>query len=68
MVRALVGDRNILSSSGLDSSLRGDTALSLGVESADRNQSTFEYSSYTVYSTAAVTMSLACKKKQYNCS
>lgn len=35
VVRALVGDRNTLSSSGLDSSLSRDTALSLGVESVN---------------------------------
>lgn len=45
-----MGDRNTPSSSGLDSSLRGDTALSLGVESVDRNQSTSEYTADTVCS------------------
>lgn len=42
VVRVLVGDRNTLSSSARDSSLSGDTALSLGVESANTNQSTSE--------------------------
>lgn len=35
MVRALAGDRNTLSSPGLDSSHSRDAAESLGVESAD---------------------------------
>lgn len=43
MVRALVGDRNTLSSSSLDSSLRGDAALSQAVESGDRKQWTREH-------------------------
>lgn len=47
VVRALVGDRNTLSSSGLASSLSGDNALSLGVESVNTNQTTSEYTAYT---------------------
>lgn len=42
VVRVLVGDRNTLSSSGLDSSLCGDAVLSLAVESVNTNQSTPE--------------------------
>lgn len=50
VVRVLVGDRNTLSSSGLDSSLCGDAVLSLAVESVNTNQHLKKLHTCTLFS------------------
>lgn len=43
VVRSLLGEGNILSSSNLESSVRGEFELSLGVESVEKNDSLLKF-------------------------